>query len=87
MILSDLLSALSSNSEVKVTLLDSSDNVLISFTAPGYAAIESDLGKRTVKRIKINTAQAVTISIDDAVPEPEPEPTPDPETTDPTGEP
>lgn len=88
MILSDLLSALSSNANVNVTLLDSNDNNLITFNAAGYAAVESDLGKRTVKRVKINTAQQVTISVDDAAPEPEPEPTPDPDNNaDPTGDP
>lgn len=83
MILSDLLSALSSNTNVNVTLLDSNDNTLITFNAAGHAAVESDLGKRTVKRVKINTAQAVTISIDDAVEET----VPDSEPQDPTGEP
>lgn len=66
MILSDVLAALSNNTGVNITLMDDSDNTLITFNAAGYGAVESDLGTRNVKRIKINTANSVTVSIEDA---------------------
>lgn len=66
MILSDLLAALSSNTGVSITLMDDNDNALITFNAAGYGAVESDLGSRKIKRIKINTANSVTISVEDA---------------------
>lgn len=88
--LSDLLKALSYNTNVNVTLLDAEDVELITFNAVGYKAVESELGKKKVKKIKITSATAVTISLDeDEVTEevtPDTEPTtPDPEPTDPTG--
>ena len=69
MILVDLLKALSGNTNVNVTLLDEDENTLITFNAAGYAAVESDLGIRTVKRVKIATAQAVSVMIEDPVEE------------------
>lgn len=65
MTLSQLLAALSNNTEVNVVLMDDGDNQLITFGAAGYASLESDLGTRTVKRIKINSAKEVVISIED----------------------
>ena len=70
MILSDLLKALSGNASVNITLNN----------AGGYAAVESDLGKRTVKKVKIMTANAVTVVINDPAEEEE---TPTEEPTDP----
>lgn len=64
--LTDLLAALSSNANVNVTLIDGNDNPMITFNAAGYGAVENDLGTRTVKRIKITSGTAVTISIEDA---------------------
>lgn len=74
MILSDLLVALSNNMDVNITLMDDSDNKLITFNASGYGAVESDLGNRKVKRIKIEPALSVVIAIED----PENDPTGDP---------
>lgn len=64
--LSDLLAALSNNENVDVTLLDSKDIKLITFNAAGYVAVESELGKRIVRRIKITSATNVFISVEDA---------------------
>ena len=82
MLLLDLLKALSGNSNVNITLNNADGDSLITFNAGGYAAVETDLGKRTVKKVKIMTANAVTIVINDAVEEEEPQP--DDPTTDPT---
>ena len=59
------LDALTGGNEVAVVLMDDGDNQLITFGAAGYASLESDLGTRTVKRIKINSAKEVVISIED----------------------
>lgn len=64
--LADLLAALSNNENVDVTLLDSKDIKLITFNAAGYVAVESELGKRTVKRIKITSATNIFVSVEDA---------------------
>ena len=74
--LADLLAALSNNTNVDITLLDSKDIKLITFNAAGYVAVESALGKRDVKRIKITSATNVFISVED---EETPTPDPDPE--------
>lgn len=66
MILSDLLVALSANTGVNIVLVDDADNQLITFNASGYASIESDLGTRVVKNIKVNSAKEIAISIKDA---------------------
>lgn len=80
MILSDLLKALSGNAGVNITLNNADGDSLITFNAGGYAAVESDLGKRTVKKVKIMTANAVTVVINDPAEEEE---TPTEEPTDP----
>lgn len=66
MILSETLAALSNNTAVNITLLDDADNQVITFNAAGYAAVESDLGTRKVKRIKINSGTSVAISMEAA---------------------
>ena len=68
MALSDLLVALANNTRLYITLVDSSDVEMISFGAAGYANIESDLGTRVVKRITIETPNAVKVSLEDATP-------------------
>ena len=65
MILIDLLAALSSNANVNITLMDDNDKVLITFVASGYEAVEDTLGARVVKRIKITSGTAITISLED----------------------
>lgn len=85
MLLSDLLKALSGNANVNITLSDADNDGLITFNAGGYAAVESDLGKRTVKKVKIVSAQAVTIMLDavstnDDTTDSDPDPTSDPGT-------
>lgn len=62
----DLITAMGDgdlNPKVDVTILDDSDVPLITYLSGGYASIESDLGPRKVKRIKINSATQVTVSI------------------------
>ena len=64
----DLITAMGDgdlNPKVDVTILDNSDVPLITYLSGGYASIESDLGPRKVKRIKINSATQVTVSISD----------------------
>lgn len=87
MVLSELLTAISNNTNVNVTLMDDSDNALITFNAAGYGAVKSDLGTRRVKRIKISSGTSVTISVEDAeTTDPATDPTSDPG-TDPSGDP
>lgn len=51
------------NPKVEVTILDNTDAQLITYMSGGYASVESDLGTKKVKRIKINSATQVTVSI------------------------
>lgn len=80
--LSDLLLALASNSNLTITLRDSSDKELITFKISGYESIDSELNDRIVKRIKISSPSYSTsgltflISVEDAAIDPEPEPEP-----------
>ena len=65
MTLSQALAALAGNTAVNITLIDDNDAVLITFGAAGYASIESDLGSKVVKYIKVNSAKEVVIAIKD----------------------
>jgi NADH dehydrogenase FAD-containing subunit len=67
MILSNLLKAMANN-DVNITIIDTGDNVLIKFAAPGYASVESDLTSRVVKKIKIESVTSVLVYVDDALP-------------------
>ena len=64
--LSDLLAALANNTTASITLLDSADNKIITFNAAGYEAVEGDITARKVKSIKVTSAQAISITIEDA---------------------
>ena len=66
--LSDLLEALANNSKLYITLADNNSDSLITFNAAGYESVESDLGSRTVKRIKVESPSAVTVILEDATP-------------------
>ena len=66
--LSDLLEALANNSKLYITLADNNNDSLITFNAAGYESVESDLGSRTVKRIKVESPSAVTVILEDATP-------------------
>ena len=68
MILSDLLTALGGNVGVNITLIDEDGASLITFGAPGYGSIESDLGTRGVRRIKVQTNKDVVITIENETP-------------------
>ena len=64
----DVLTALGTNNinpKVDVTILDNTDSPLITYGSGGYASVESDLGNRVVKQIKINSATQVTVAISD----------------------
>ena len=63
----DVLKALAVNNNLNVTLIDSDDNVLIKFLITGYSSIESDLGNREVKKIKITSASTADIVIGDVI--------------------
>lgn len=71
----DLLKALSFNTNVGITLVDSDEFELITFNAVGYKAVESELGKKKVKKVKIASATSIVIVLDEdeAADEPEPE--------------
>lgn len=68
MTLADVLAAMANNTGVNITLQDEDGNNLITFGAPGYSSIESDLGTRVVKRIKIRGAKDVAITIENETP-------------------
>lgn len=89
MILSETLEALSNNTNVNITLTDNQDIQLITFNAAGYEVIESDLGSRRVKSLKINSSTSVTVSLkeaDNSNPSGDPSDPSDP-SSDPTGDP
>ena len=69
----DVLKALAVNGNLTVTLIDSDDNVLIKFLVTGYASVESDLGNRAVKKIKITSASTAEIVIGDVIEEVKPD--------------
>lgn len=62
----ELLEALSGNTNLNISLLDSNGKNMITFGAPGYMAVESDLGERVVNRIKVSSSSAISITIEDA---------------------
>jgi len=68
MTLLDVLTALANNTGVNITLVDEDGNTLITFGAPGFGSIESDLGARIVKRIRIQSQKEVVITIENAEP-------------------
>lgn len=68
MALSDVLAALANNAGVSITLMDAEGAVLITFMAPGYGSIESDLGERIVKRITVKGAKELIVTLEAATP-------------------
>lgn len=68
MALSDLLVALSNNQKLYITLADLAGDALITFNAAGYESVENDLGSRVVKRVTVESPNAVTITLEDATP-------------------
>ena len=66
----ETLKALSINDSLNVSIIDSDGNTLITFNAKGYESIESDLGNREVKRIRVATGNLITVEITDAEPIP-----------------
>lgn len=64
MTLTAVLTALANNAGVSITLMDADGNVLITFMAPGYGSIESDLGERIVKRITVKSAKELTVMLE-----------------------
>lgn len=72
----DLLTAMGKdnvNPKVSVTVFDDNDVALITYQSSGYAYVESDLGSKKVKKVKITSAQLVDVYIDN-----EDDPDPDP---------
>lgn len=59
----DLLAALSSNSNVRISLKDEAGATLITFDAPGYRMVEGDLGTYDVKQITVRTATALEVTV------------------------
>lgn len=79
--LSDLLKALAFNTALNVTLVDSEEAELITFNAVGYKAVESELGKKKVKKVKVTSATTVMIVLDEEEVTEEPTTNTDPEPT------
>ena len=81
MTLANVLTALHGNANINITLVDAQGVELITFGAPGYEAIESDLGTRPVTAITIESGAKVRIAVGDAVtvtPSSDPDPSGDP---------
>lgn len=68
MTLTAVLTALANNAGVSITLVDAEGVVLITFMAPGYGSIESDLGERIVKRITVKGAKELIVTLEAATP-------------------
>lgn len=66
MILAEFLKTMRANDKVNITLIDSDDNVLITFNCKGYEAVESDIQKRVVNKIKVDTEKLILVYIEDA---------------------
>ena len=66
MILAEFLKTMRSNEKVNITLIDSDDKVLITFNCKGYEAVESDIQKRVVNKIKVDTDKLLLVYIEDA---------------------
>ena len=60
----ELLEALSGNDRLYISLVESTGTQLITFNAPGYTSVESDLGSRTVDKIKVESPNALTITLE-----------------------
>jgi hypothetical protein len=65
MALSSLLPLLASNNTVTITLVSKTGDVIIKFNAPGWEAIESDLGAYLVTSIAVNTKTDIGIVIEE----------------------
>ena len=66
MTLTQALTALAGNTGVNITLNQKSGDVvtpLITFNAPGYASVESDLMSKTVNSITVTSSKSITIEI------------------------
>jgi len=68
MTLSDLLVALSGNTNLFITLTDKTGVEMITFNAAGYESVESDLGARDVLKINLDSLNKVSIALEDATP-------------------
>ena len=68
MALSDLLVTLANNQKLYITLTDTEGTELITFNAAGYESVESDLGARVVKKIKIENPGNISVMLEDATP-------------------
>lgn len=66
--LSDLLVALSGNTNLFIKLTNETEGDLIIFNAVGYESVESDLGTRVVKTITVVSTNNVNIDLEDATP-------------------
>ena len=76
----DLLTAMGKdniNPKVSVTVYDDNDVALITYNAGGYSWVESELGPKKVKKVRITSAQLVDVFIDDED-DTDPTPSPDP---------
>lgn len=64
MTLSQTLAALAGNASISITIVDATNVILITFMAPGYGALESDLDDKIVKRITVKSAKELMIELE-----------------------
>lgn len=73
MLLSELLKMISTNPEVKVTIIDDGTDI-VTFNAAGYSAISEELNSRTVDKIIFAADMKLVKIYLEKVVEPEPDP-------------
>lgn len=63
MTLGNLLPTLSKNTSLNITLLDDSDNEMITFNAAGWQNIEEDLTQYNVTKITVDSNKLIKVKI------------------------
>lgn len=64
MTLSDTLAAMAGNINLSITIVEETGGILITFMAPGYESLESDLDNRIVKGITVKSAKELMIELE-----------------------
>lgn len=63
MTLLQLLTALSSNSKLNISVLDSDGESLITFNAAGFESIADDVTGRTVESITVDSGTSIVVKL------------------------
>lgn len=66
MTLENLLTTLSKNDMLSITLVDNNEEKLITFNVGGYANVENDLFVKIVNKITVESNKSIIIKIVDA---------------------